>query len=80
MSKSSENSNDGDNLHKPWIQPISSSENENFKRWTHLLNSKGIKKFQQILVSGSKIINEQIANADRGWEWIGTGKHTPPKA
>ncbi|NQZ00001.1 MAG: TrmH family RNA methyltransferase [Bdellovibrionales bacterium] len=37
---------------------IESAQNANFKRWRSLLDSKGVKKEGQALVSGEKVVNE----------------------
>jgi len=41
-------------------ETISSSKNDNFKRWTSLLDSRGSKKSAQYLLSGSKTVPEQL--------------------
>jgi TrmH family RNA methyltransferase len=42
------------------IAELSSAQNAKYKRWLSLLESRGIKKEQRALVSGSKILNEVI--------------------
>jgi TrmH family RNA methyltransferase len=43
------------------MKPITSEQNPNFKRWLTLLESKGIKKEGQCLVSGRKVFPEMMA-------------------
>ena len=42
------------------LNPITSSRNLEFKRWTSLLDSKGIKQYQQCLVSGKKLVQQML--------------------
>lgn len=44
------------------MKNITSDQNENFKRWASLLESKGIKKEGQCLISGRKIFPEILQN------------------
>lgn len=55
------------------VLDITSRQNAKFKTWLNLLSSKGVKKEELCLVSGPKLIQEQIV-AGRVEEWI-----LPPK-
>ena len=39
---------------------ISSPQNPHFRRWIHLLDSRGIKKFHQFIVFGEKVVRETL--------------------
>ncbi len=49
---------------------IASRDNDNFKRWKSLLENRGIKKHQQFLASGEKIVQELALKNSQNSEWI----------
>jgi len=57
---------------------ITSSKNDHFRRWLNLTESRGIKKHQQCLVSGAKLVNEVIeSQPDLIDDILFTAKHQP---
>ncbi len=60
------------------ITTIASSDNQNFKRWKSLQESRGIKKHNQFIASGNKIVAELITKMDSNSELLVSENHDAP--
>ena len=50
-----------------FFEVIRSTDNPKFKSWSKLLNSKGIKKENSFILSGPKVVKEQLSKRPRQW-------------